>query len=572
MSRESVRHILFAAASVAIGSITASAATWDGGAGDNLWNSANSWDPDGVPTAAAAVLGDVPTGTRTVTLSGAAASSTTLSLTQTTAGATNALVIDGTTLSLTSTSSTSLSASQASGTVTISAVNGGTLRYFVNSNTAKTFTNPGTFTLGSSDGAGSSGNFLVQSDGAVSNQGPAMNYTNNGTTSLFNASSMGINSGSMANGSSVLSLTNAGTLNLAGATATGIRMGVINFGAGSNTPTLTNNASATVNVTRSPNAASGVGLTTFGFLKTSSNHRASAQVTNNGTFNIAADASFAVQARRNRTESHLARMTNAADATLSIGDASSTTAQGTLAFQITDAGGTVTNLNNGLVFDNSGTANLYGTSRIIAGASSSSVADGNKLVITNNAAGVINLYDTSALGSSARPTVLTNAGTLNKLDAGTATVAVGASGSATNTGTLYIKAGALDLTGALDTSAGTIKFDLGAADVNDAMLLTQQITLGSASVLALNFTASDLGSFRSYNLYEGAASGTIESVQLSGSGFSGTYASAPTTWSSNNYDFTLDHATGVLTATLVPEPSALLGLAMLPLVARRRRI
>jgi hypothetical protein len=554
-------------AAMTLAAATASAQTvWDGNGDANAsgnWNVQDNWSTNLVPSAVAVELNDVTTGMRTVTYNSAEAAINGLSITQSTAGATNRLVIDTQTLS--NTGSTFIT--QTAGSIIWDILNGGTYR--LSTANARSISSAATLTLGSSLNA-TSGNMTAGP--ASGTGGNLFTFNNTGTVTLNNASEFGYRSNISASTTAGHNFNNnaGGELNLAGATTgTGIRMGVLDNNSNPATPVLTNAAGATVNVTRVASESSGTGLAGWGMYD-GGNQRAGSTVTNNGEFNIAGNAQFTLQGRRNNTDSTTATFNNNADAVLNIGNSGSTTEAGTLAFQISSASATDNN-NVGMRFLNTGTVNAYGTSVIRIGAGSVAAADGDNLTVTNNTGGVINLHDTSSIGTTGRGTLFSNAGTLVKHAAGTASILSNGSGSVTNTGLIHVKDGALSFSSGIDSTGGDLRFDLGNADISSARLLAPSITL-SGSALELVFTAA-LTDDRSYNLWDSSVSGTFDSITLSGFGFSGTYTS--TSFTSNGYDFSLDIANGLLTATqVIPEPSAfaaLAGLGALGFATSRRR-
>lgn len=359
--------------------------TWDGNGDANNsgnWATGNNWSTDLVPDTVAVQLNDVTTGTRTVTYDSANPAITGLSLSQSTAGAVNALVVDGQTLTV---NASSISATQTAGTLSISVVSGGTMLMDTGDRIDKTFSNSGTLILGS---VGSdSGTFRV-ADGGI-------DFTHSGTASFYNDSFFGRIGGS----SEPVDVNNSGTLNLAGGTGTGVGIGVKGSLLQNAGPfTLDNLSGGTVNVSRAPNESTGTGLVTLGDLGASSRRAASVKATNAGTFNVAENSVFLVRQLRASTDTAKAEFDNQSN--LNIGNAASTTAAGGLEFRTVNFG-SGSNANLAHVLDNSGTINLYGAS-IIKTADNSGSFDAGVLQVNNAVGGVLNLYDTSTIGRTGR--------------------------------------------------------------------------------------------------------------------------------------------------------------------------
>ncbi len=178
--------------------------TWDGNGSVNAsgtWGTTANWNPDGIPGGSDTVLlPDVTTGTRTVT-NEAARSASTLTLTQTTAGATNKLVL-GANLSLPSAVNVAFSGS---GPTEIDIANyifsafGGNVDRSYGSNitwrssggTINPGASPGTLTVNNAAvNFGSGGTLAIEIVGLPGGQSDALSITGTGSLNLSGVNDM----------------------------------------------------------------------------------------------------------------------------------------------------------------------------------------------------------------------------------------------------------------------------------------------------------------------------------------------------------------------------------------------
>lgn len=176
-------RVAFLAALLSSALASAATVTWDGGGTPNTggsWQTGTNWSGDAKPLAGdTAALGDVTSGTRTVTLDGVE-SITQLSMTQNTGGATNALTVNNT-LTLTGATPFALTAGAGAAALQVNIAGGSTLA----ASSANPGMNPaaGTFSLG----AGSVLSFTASNtsyDPAV-NVGAALAATGGGAQARF---------------------------------------------------------------------------------------------------------------------------------------------------------------------------------------------------------------------------------------------------------------------------------------------------------------------------------------------------------------------------------------------------
>lgn len=527
-------------ASVALGSASAQT-VWDGNTNPNNsgdWLTGANWSTNNVPAAAANVqLNDVTSGNRTVTLNNGATNTTvnSLSLTQST------------------TTSSPINTFELQSALTLSAITGfnTTLGAGVDvSQLVTTLSGNGRIILG----AGGAENVAM---------------INRGTFNLTNGPASGNAAGFIARNQVAanrdLAFQNFGILNLASSGTPALSDGGAVIGglgtAERRYDTVVTN-SGTINV---------AGLGTIGTVNTSSTSNGGATLTNNdgGTVNIGDGGTLQLASRSNSNGSKTALVTNAQGGTINLGVSGNAASNGRLVLTHR-TNSAFSGSADAPTVNNSGTLNLHGTSRVEFVQFTNLTTQFDDFIVNNTATGVINLSDAARIGNTAKNTLLTNAGLLTKAGDGTAEIQSAASGTFANTGTIYLRGGALDVTSAINSTGGDLRFDLGNASFASARLLAPSITL-SGSNLELVFTSTLSGDL-SFNLWDATVSGTFDEIILSGSGFGGTYTTSD--FSSNGYDFSLNYATGVLTATVIPEPSsfaALAGLGVLGLAALRRR-
>ena len=114
--------------------------------------------------------------------------------------------------------------------------------------------------------------------------------------------------------------------------------------------------------------------------------------------------------------------------------------------------------------------------------------------------------------------------------------------------------------------------DVGAA--NAGKLDATGVALTYAGALTLNITSAT--PLASYDLFDFASeTDSFASITLAGSGFSGPMTNSSDIWTATSagYNFSFTEATGILTTSLVPEPStwALIGLGGAFVLWRLRR-
>lgn len=288
--------IAFACVSVLASSSAMAAGTWSAGTGN--WSTGTNWDDSNVPSAVAVTLGDVASGTRTVTYNSANPSVTTLAMTQNTVGATNALAISAN-LDLTG-SGTPFNQTRGAG-VAIGGlevdITGGAVLALTNTNTSKIFSNAGTLNLGNGT---TSGTVQMTATGVFSNAGTANfnsgNFLRTGSTTAFT-----INNGSVTNSLAELNFT-GGTNQLGNTTSSDSRSATldnygkvsISNGAAVDAYTTTTNGGATANFTLTNRSTGVVQLGSAVTSGTATLTKRSANATGTQNFVVTNDGSISI--------------------------------------------------------------------------------------------------------------------------------------------------------------------------------------------------------------------------------------------------------------------------------------
>ncbi len=544
MNPTPTRHAARLLAAMSLVAVSASAQTiWTGNGDSNasgLWNTASNWSTNSVPGTGNNIrLNDVTSGSRTVTSSGTNAVANTVTFNQTTStpGVTNTFSLQN---SLTlSAAGTAFETNLGSGVGVDQVVTtlSGDGRIILGAGGAENvgLINRGTFNLTNGPSSGNAAGFIARSQTAANRD---LSFQNFGVLNMGSASG-------------AISLSDGGAV-------------IGGFGTQERRyDTVVTNA-GTINVTN---------VATIGTLNTASTSNGAATLTNSsgGTVNIGNGSTLQLASRSNSNGSKTSLVSNEAGATINLGVSGDASSNGRLVLTHR-TNSAFTGSADAPAISNSGTINLHGTSRAEFVQFTNLTAQFASFVVTNTSTGVINLNDASRIGNSSKDTIFTNDGLLVKSGAGISEIQSAASGTNANTGVIHIRDGALSFSRGLNSTNGDLRFDLGAADITAARLVAPSLTL-SNSILELVFTTANLGNERSWNLWDATVSGTFTSVNLSGSGFSGSYGDI-SAFSSNNYNFSLDVATGILTAQVIPEPSAfaaLAGLGALGFAASRRR-
>ena len=235
------------------------------------------------------------------------------------------------------------------------------------------------------------------------------------------------------------------------------------------------------------------------------------------------------------------------------------------------AGGSVLNLNGGTL------RARQNDTAFVSGLTAVNVLAGGASIDTQGFA--VTVGNALLAGAGSGGLVKTGSGTLTLAGASTyvgstrvseGTLALAAAGSIANSSALVVSAGAVfDSTAhATFTAPGSVTLDVGSATAGFLSASTLNL-----DALVLNFGTATPSA--SYDLF-GGTSISINSITLAGAGFSGALANNAGLWSgsANGFQLTFDEATGLLSATAIPEPSAfalLAGLAGCASAALRRR-
>jgi hypothetical protein len=317
--------------------LAAQTAEWTGD--DGNWSADGSWSPSGVPDATGVLLGDVASGTRTITYDSSNPDITSLALTQTTAGAVNTLTLSDT-LTLTGTGpnvfNQTLGEGVGAGGIVVNLNTGGLIDLTASS--AKSFANAGTLNL-----AGGGVSFTA----SVISAQPT--FTNTGIVNSSGGSIVSVNTHSSTGGNPAFTINNG----------------------------LEEGSGAQFNFT--------AGTTLLG--RTVDGDRGAFNLNNYGAISIAGGATVSLNNRVEATGSSFGVITtldNKAGAALVLGSA---TESGSAVIEFTRDGNAPTNSSWSYALANSGTVSIYGQSKIL----NSSLGAMNGLALTNNNGGILNL-------------------------------------------------------------------------------------------------------------------------------------------------------------------------------------
>lgn len=613
------RHLLGAlvalAASLPLAPRTfAVAYTWDGNgdsnAGGNWFTTAN-WNPDGTPAFGGdtATLGDVTTGTRTITISGGSTTGVSfVSFTQSTAGAVNLLSVQKT-FSI----SNGIDLSATAGTEVISVGTG---------SSGNTLTVTGASTVGTNGILELQHTSSITGTGSLTLSGGTLNVaavTGSGSNQASVGLDFAMSSGSIVidnTGTGIVSdrrLAFSGNVNITGgtisstrtATAGGIFLNgatnvispvsfdgdlVLYIAANGDQSLTTNQSFAGAGITlrgygtKTITSTGGGAINTISFIDTNSSSSVGT------TLKLGSDLTLASGA----TQPFATNFSQTVDTSSAIQLGIDTNGF-TLDLSAGASSGVFTPANSAQVGVTTTTWTLSNSGAAAGGFKANAFNLSSSGSVVNVGANVI----LRAVGGNGTASNLGSSGTFASTasfvyDGGAAAGTPATLTSGRTIGSLVVKSGALQITGSAFNAAGGITVNSGALldfsaqtvsaaalTVEVAGLAAGQIKTGTSAynynALTFNFTATPVaGTLDLFNLGTGGAGTGPASVTLSGlysaslSGVSGVW-----TGTAGGYDFSFSEATGDLTVAVsaIPEPStfaALAGLAALGLAAWRR--